>query len=85
VEFATVLEQESEVFTFPSPALGDSQNLHWFLACSIDYPGVQISCSEVIETCEVSTERETDIILALSQWSFQQILNLDKNVFYSTF
>jgi hypothetical protein len=28
---------------------------------------------------------ETDIILALSQWSLQQILDLDKNGFYSTF
>jgi hypothetical protein len=85
VEFATVLEQESEAFTFPSPALGDSQKLHWFLACSIDYHGVQIPCSEVIETHKISTEMETDIILALSQWSLQQILDLDKNGFYSTF
>jgi hypothetical protein len=62
-----MLEKGSEAFTFPSPALGDSQKLHWFLVCSIDYLGVQIFCSVVIETHGRSTGRETDLTLALLQ------------------
>jgi hypothetical protein len=79
---ATVLEQESEAFTFPSPALGDSQKLHWVLVCSIDYLGVRILFSFLRGTHQGSTGRETDLTLALFHLSIQSILDLDKNVVF---
>jgi hypothetical protein len=84
-EFATVLEQESEAFTFPSPALGGSQKLRWLLVCSIDYLGIQIPCSFLRKTHQGSKRMETDLTLALLHFWIQHILVINKNEVFFTF